>query len=283
MRGLAGRRAALATRHGKEAVIAPVLAPLGIAVEVAAIDTDAFGTFTGEVPRPGDMLETALAKARAGMAAAGLDLGLASEGAYGGALGGLAGAATELLVLVDARADRILHLVRSGLASNQAVRIVEDPAVDAALEDFLARVGFPAHGLVVFPEAPRDGDAAPVAKGIVEARALEAALARAIERAGRARIETDMRAHLNPTRMARIGELAEDLAARLATACPACGAWGHGIVDVRRGLPCADCGAATSLVDGLVSGCEVCGLREERPRDDGLVAADPQWCPSCNP
>ncbi len=283
MKGLAGRRAALATRHGKEAAIAPALAAVGVTVEVAAIDTDAFGTFSGEVPRPGDMLETALAKARAGMAATGLDLGLASEGAYGGTFGGLVGAATELLVLVDDRDDRVLHLVRSGLESNQAARVVEGSGIDGGLRDFLARVGFPAHGLVVFAEG--DAGAAPEAKGIVEAAALEAALTRALARSsvGRARVETDMRAHLNPTRMARIGELAGAFAERLATPCPACGAWGFGPLDAQRGLPCADCGAGTALVRAVVHGCEVCGLREERPRDDGLVSAEPQWCPLCNP
>jgi len=285
VKGLAGRRVALATRHGKEAVIAPALGALDIAVEVAPVDTDAFGTFTGEVRRPGDMLETAIAKARAGMAASGLDLGLASEGAYGGGFGGLVGGATELLVLVDDRAGRVLHLVRSGLESNQAALSVAEARLDAGLEAFLARVGFPAHGLVVFAEGASDVGAAPVAKGIVAPEALEDALARAIERSasGRARVESDMRAHLNPTRMARIGELATAFAQRLATPCPACDAWGFGPVDARRGLPCADCGAATSLVRTVVSACDACGLRAERPRDDGLVVADPQWCPLCNP
>ena len=280
MSGLAGRRAALATRHGKEATIAPPLAALGIEVRVADVDTDAFGTFTGEVRRPGDMLETAIAKARAGMRATGLDLGLASEGAFGGALGGFAADATELLVLVDDRAGRVLHLVRSGLVSNQAGLSVEDAA---AIGDFPARVGFPAHGLVVFAEGVDGGGAELLEKGIVDAERLAAAVARALARGGRARIETDMRAHLNPTRMTAIAALAEAFAERLATPCPDCGAWGHGPVAAHRGLPCGDCGAPTSLVRALTFGCEVCGQRDERPREDGLVAADPQWCPLCNP
>ncbi|MEE4300557.1 MAG: DUF6671 family protein [Pseudomonadales bacterium] len=274
----------LATRHGKESVIVPALAPLGLLVEVADVDTDAFGTFTGETPRPGDMLETAVAKARAGMAASGADLGVASEGAFGGALGGFATDARELIVLVDDHARRVSHVVRAGLATNQAALVVEQ-AADEALADFLQRVGFPAHGLVVFAEAPRAEGPEVEEKGIVEAARLEAALEQALARSsvGRARIETDMRAHLNPTRMGRIAELAEAFAARLATPCPRCGAWGYGPVDALRGLPCGDCGAVTSLVRPVVHGCEVCGHREERPRDDGLAAADPQWCPLCNP
>ena len=74
----------LATQHGKLRALAPPLARrLGLIVEPAAIDTDAFGTFTGTTARTGTAAEAALAKARAGMAAAGLDLGLASEGSFG--------------------------------------------------------------------------------------------------------------------------------------------------------------------------------------------------------
>ncbi|NHB77752.1 hypothetical protein [Rhodobacter calidifons] len=57
-------RVALGTMHGKAAAIAPPLARLGIAVVVPeGLDTDRFGTFTGEVPRAGGMVEAARAKA----------------------------------------------------------------------------------------------------------------------------------------------------------------------------------------------------------------------------
>ena len=48
-------RAVLATMHGKERAIAPVLARfLGLKVEVApGLDTDAFGTFSREAARTG--------------------------------------------------------------------------------------------------------------------------------------------------------------------------------------------------------------------------------------
>ena len=71
-----GRRAALATMHGKEAAIAPAFRDrLGLVLETPqVIDTDALGTFTGEIPRVGSMRKTAIAKARLGMAATGLAL-----------------------------------------------------------------------------------------------------------------------------------------------------------------------------------------------------------------
>lgn len=75
----------LATMHGKEAAIAPVLLErLGLALSTAPdLDTDTLGTFTGEIPRTGAMRDAAVAKARLGMAATGLPIGIASEGSYG--------------------------------------------------------------------------------------------------------------------------------------------------------------------------------------------------------
>lgn len=77
-------RVALGTMHGKAAVIAPPLSALGIGVVVPeALDTDRFGTFSGEVARVGTMEQAARAKARAAVAMTGLPVGIASEGAYG--------------------------------------------------------------------------------------------------------------------------------------------------------------------------------------------------------
>ena len=52
--------------HGKWAVIAPAMqAHTGLLVQSnSEIDTDALGTFTGEIARENDMLQTAIRKAR---------------------------------------------------------------------------------------------------------------------------------------------------------------------------------------------------------------------------
>jgi len=52
---------------------------------------------------------------------------------------------------------------------------------------------------------------------------------------------------------------------------------------VESGLPCAGCGAPSSLVRFEVFGCAACGRRERRPRADGQESADPRHCPLCNP
>jgi hypothetical protein len=97
------------------------------------------------------------------------------------------------------------------------------------------------------------------------------------------RLETDMRAHMNPTRMTAIRALAGRLAARLAALCPDCGAPGWGQVDLLRGLPCSSCNQPTQGVMAIIDGCTVCQHRETRPRPDGVTAASPASCDWCNP
>lgn len=78
-----GKTAVVATMHGKERVIIPTLAPLGLAfLPRPPIDTDRFGTFTRDIRRAGSQKEALAAKARAGLAAAPeADYAVASEGA----------------------------------------------------------------------------------------------------------------------------------------------------------------------------------------------------------
>lgn len=74
-----GKPVALATKHDKQRAIAPALTVSpGLRVRLANVDTDALGTFTGEIARLGTPRETALAKARLGIEATGIPRGLGS-------------------------------------------------------------------------------------------------------------------------------------------------------------------------------------------------------------
>ncbi len=281
MRHYAGRVAALATMHGKERAVAPpLLSRLGLALTVpAGLDTDRLGTFTGEVERPFPPRETALAKARLGMEAAGLPLGLASEGSYGPhpQLPFLAWG-RELLAFVDG--ERGLEIVEAAASvRTNFSHLVARPG--DPLDGFLSRARFPGHALIV---RPNRGEG-PIAKGLRDPVAVRQAIARAAEASadGAARIETDMRTHMNPLRLALVRRAARRLALRLATPCPACGAPGWGRMEALPGLPCADCGESTLELRGERHGCAACGASEERPRPDGRTRADPGSCPECNP
>lgn len=275
------KRIAFGTMHGKEAAFGPPLAALGVTLILPeGLDTDRFGTFTGEVPRAGDMKAAARAKLDAARRITGLDVALASEGAYGPhpTVPFLA-AGIEIALWHDAaRGHEVVE------------RIVDErPAYDHALvtdmaeaEPFLARVGFPQTGVIVAADikAPR-----PLAKGLRDASAVEAGIAQAAKSSsdGRAFLQSDMRAHMNPRRMEVLRKLARRLAERLSRRCPNCGAPGWGLIRTETGLPCGWCGRPTRLMLREIHGCTACGHAESNPRHDGLAEADPGACESCNP
>ncbi|MGF1525433.1 MAG: DUF6671 family protein [Candidatus Competibacterales bacterium] len=283
-----GRRAVLATMHRKQEAIAPPLASqLGLVIEVPdALDTDRLGTFTGEVERPGPMLETAIAKARAGMAASGLPLGLASEGSYGPHPSmPFIPAGIELLVWVDDERPMVLteHVIDE---QTNYHHVIARPGTD--IGDFLTQVRFPSHGLIACPHtADHSGRSTfgPIVKGLQTEAELYEAIARCSRASpeGAAMVQTDMRAHRNPTRMATLGRLAERLAQRLARLCQACGAPGFGLVGVEKGLPCGWCGYPSNQVQFEIWGCGVCDHREQRIPPGRPETADPGYCDLCNP
>ena len=287
----AGRSAVLATMHRKEEAIAPaLLSTVGLLVVPApGLDTDQLGTFTGEISREGTMLDAATRKARLGMSVMGLPLGIASEGTFGPhpAIPFMP-AGMELLVFVDDERQVVITESLVAEATNFDHLIISP---GEALEVFLERIDFPAHGLIVRPN--KGGSIEAIAKGIVEKSEIDRAFihAASLSRDGRARLETDMRAHLNPTRMKSIhptrmksiAVLAERLAKRLAMLCPACGAPGFGRTGTRPGLPCEDCGAPTLMVASEIFGCPGCDHREDRLRFDGFSRAPARNCPECNP
>jgi hypothetical protein len=276
----AGQRVALLTRHGKERVIAPALEPaLGCRVErVAGYDTDLLGTFTRDIPRAGMQIEAARRKARIGMELSGLPLGLASEGAFGpDPFAGMFPWNVELLIFIDdLRGLEVVGVAQGNARSSHLLA-----ANWAEAEAFARRAEFPEHHLVVRPDGENDPR---IHKGIAAWPELEAAFAWALAQSasGRVFLETDLRAHANPTRMNNIRLAAEDLAKKLRSLCPACGTPGFWIVQRVAGLPCADCGAPTREIRVEVRGCLKCAHRQSRERAD-VQYADPGCCDYCNP
>lgn len=272
---------ALGTQHKKEEAIAPPLARLGITLVVPPdLDTDRFGTFTGERPRAGTMLDAARAKAMAAASAAGLPVGLASEGAYG---------PHPSVPFVSI--GREILLWRHMQTGHEIVEMVVDEAprfdhVTASsiseLDSFLQGIEFPQTAVIVSPKA---AGASPMAKGLRDRPGLAEAIGCAVHKSseGLAVIQSDMRAHMNRHRMGVIARLAERFAARLATACPSCAAPGFGVTRSEAGLPCRECGAETELTRAVISGCGACRFERRAPRPDGRTQASPAECPECNP
>ena len=123
---------------------------------------------------------------------------------------------------------------------------------------------------------------AAIVKGITDQAVLTAALRECASGNGFAVVESDLRAHLSPSRMRNIRECAVALATRIATPCPQCAGPGWGRIEPARGLPCSACGTyVESAIRADRFGCPGCPATAEAPRADQAV--EPRWCPSCNP
>ena len=277
-----GRTLLVATLHGKERAIAPAFRErLGVAsVVAAAIDTDRFGAFSGEVARELDPRGAAEAKARAALIEHGGELAIASEGSFvPHPAAPLLTLDEEWLVLVDARSARV-HVHR--YATLDAVFAARRCTSLEALLEFVALQPFPEHALVLRPRE-RWSAGEPVHKGIAERGTIERLARDMLAAHGEVWVETDLRAHCNPTRMRSIEHAARSFADELATPCPRCSAPHFRVARSLPGLPCADCAEPTDLARALERRCDSCGLSLELPRPDGLPAADPAQCAACNP
>lgn len=278
-----GRVASLATMHGKERAIAtPFRTMLGLEViATEGLNTDALGTFSGDIPRVGSIGEVASRKARLGMDLLGTRLGLASEGSFGPHPGApFLTVGRELLKFVDA--EKSIEIAESLTTLANACETLEwRRGVDIA--QFLERSRFPSHGLVA--HAKDDAGRLHVVKDLLSeddiARALETLAS--LTGTGAVVLANDMRAHRNPTRMASLAELASRLAARIATPCPKCGLPGFGARSPLPGLPCSACGLPTPSARGERLACVSCDYAETHARPDGRIFEEPTYCERCNP
>ncbi len=263
----------LLTRHGKElAVKSPLLAAGFVVSTEAGYDTDSLGTFTAETARAGSQLEAATTKARLATEISGERYGLGSEGSFGpDPYVGLSAWAREVLVWWDAQEQRSVFAWMQGFATNYA----QSTATDwKEAQDFAREAGFPAHGVVVAKPAQ-----AGFSKDCGDWPALERQVGMALA-AGPVWLETDMRAHRNPTRMAMIGQCAQELSRLLQHPCPSCHRPGFGEVTPITGALCESCGLPTSAVRARTTTCNACGYSEQTLVQATVAASR---CERCNP
>ncbi len=279
---LQGRTAVLATMHGKEQAIAPILnKSFNIQLKVPPdFDSNQFGTFTRDIPRAGSQLESARKKALAAMKLTGCDLALASEGAFGPhPVMPWVACDRELVLLIDRQHH--LELVGEVLSASTNYRQVTIASVTEALS-FAAEVQFPSHAVVVMPQQ-QPNTSRDIHKGIVHEDQLIAIVEGLLQNRPSVWLETDMRAHMNPSRMAVIQAATEDLVQKIQQTCPACNWPGFQVSRRLPGLPCAGCGSPTPLIYSWVYTCQQCKHQQVVHFPEGLTTADPGQCAYCNP
>lgn len=274
------RSLAIATRHQKERVLAPVLEEgLGLrCLHIPDIDTDQLGTFTGEVERRLTPLAAAREKCRLALEWSGLDLAVASEGSFGPhPVIPFVAADEELLLLVDQKHALEVAITHYSHRTNYARA---DVTSEDVLLQFAQQAGFPSHGLILRPSPTHYQD---LRKGIVTEEDLLEGFQQLRSAYSTVHVETDMRAMYNPTRMEVIQEAAWKLVQRCRSQCPSCSCPGFGIQRAETGLPCSVCGSPTRSVLAHVYQCAACGHSLQSWFPNQIREEDPGRCDFCNP
>lgn len=270
----------LATMHQKEKAIGlPFKKFLGCEVVPAQINTDLLGTFTGEIERTLTPHACAKEKCYRGLELEKGSLGVASEGSFGPHPSfPFSRADYEILFFADINLKFELTLTKISLETNFSAKFIQN--VDE-LSAFAEQALFPSHGLILRPNHTNDPNL--IFKGIQDGVELHHIFKKCSEHSidGTVLVETDMRAHMNPTRMRRIEELAYEMVARLATPCPSCGIPGWGVVKKLSGLPCKACRMPTELIRSKMYRCCQCTYQEIVENEKEM--ADPGYCSFCNP
>lgn len=211
-RPLEGKTVVVATKHGKERLVAEVLShELGIRVETARdLDTDTFGTFTGEVSRKGSQLDAAMQKAVAARGRTPADFYVATEGSFDSdpRMLGLP-IHREVVYWHDPSGDDVI--VTRETPKTNAARIRLGSMDD--LHRAMRKLGFPEHGIILRKSRPLRADV--LFKDARDTTELEEQFLRARSAFPWVRVyaESDLRSHKNPTRQEVIRDALRELAA----------------------------------------------------------------------
>ncbi|MBU7583897.1 MAG: hypothetical protein KAF91_13465 [Nostoc sp. TH1S01] len=274
----------IATMHQKERVIAPLLEQeLNIKTIVPNnFNTDAFGTFTREIKRPGTQIEAAKLKAETALKLTGETLAIASEGSFvPHPLVPYIYSNREIVILLDTKNQIEIIGEEFSIDTNFNHQLVEN--LEEAYQ-FAKKVGFPEHGLVIYWEDVAKNDIE-IIKGITTEAKLQETIETALNNSvnGKVNLETDMRALNNPTRMQNIEKATLNLLTKIKSLCPQCSAPGFAITEKIAGLPCELCSMPTSLALSVIYQCQKCGFKQEKLFPNGREFADPAQCMYCNP
>lgn len=275
-----GETVYFATKHSKEKALAPVLEKLGLKCIRADVDTDQFGTFSGEIERAGSVRETLRLKtSAAGKAFPDARFLMASEGSFGPhPLIGFLQSDHEALLFVDRKLKTEIYVEEISTETNHS-EIEFGPRDN--LQEFLNQIGFPEHGIIVKIK----GNKEIVFKDNRTYQAVGQAIIDAflVSKEPKIILSTDMRANFNPSRMKVIEKAGQKLVDVLNSFCPECQTPGFSISRGIPGLPCEECGQPSRISKDVLWSCVNCNYSIQKERPDGVVKISASDCEYCNP
>lgn len=280
MKWFEGRTIIIATKHQKEKVLQPILEKeLGVKVFVPNnFDTDKFGTFSGEINRSKNAYDTLKLKCLDAMNQYGFDLGIASEGSFGPhPTMFFAHADDELLMLIDTKNNLEIAVREISLETNFNASVVH---TTEELYDFAQKAMFPSHGLIL---KDNETNFSKVIKDFSSWEELNTHFLALKKHNGEVYIETDMRAHRNPSRMKVIQKTAQQLIETINSNCPHCKTPGFDVKEVIKGLPCEWCNSPTKSTLAYRYECKRCNYSQTKQHPHGKKYESPEFCNFCNP
>lgn len=275
-----GRNLLIATKHRKETVIAPLFSDaFGVHCFISdEIDTDSLGTFSGEIARKKNTIETLRDKCDLAHKTVGADLVVASEGTFGPhPTLFFAHADDEWMMLKDYRNNLEIVVREISTETNfygDNINNIRD------LEAFAFKVQFPSHGIIL---KPAEKNFSKVVKNIQDWEELQQHFNSMMNEFGTAYAETDMRAMYNPTRMKVIEKVTHELITKIKTTCPICDYPGFDVSEIKSGLPCSNCLLPTRSTLSHIYQCKNCNHTEEKKYPRNILYEDPMYCDHCNP
>lgn len=271
----------IATKHHKSIALAPAFSSrLGVGMMEYYADTDKLGTFSGTTQRKLSPIEAAKQKCLWVLERTNADFAIGSEGGFHPHPDmPFINANHEVLYFMDRRNNIEIYETSISTKIHYFSEIVSS---QEELLNFAKQARFPSHGILLCPFPKHAGQ-----KFFQEITSFEKLIqhfneAKKLSTEGKVWVETELRAHLNPTRMKHIEQLGHQLIDRLISHCPQCKAPGWGQKKLSTGLPCKDCGSPTNAIAAEMISCSQCQHIEEKSYMPG-ENADPRLCPVCNP
>jgi hypothetical protein len=276
---LEGRTLLIATMHGKEHIIAPIMEKeLGVQCELAQnLNTDVLGTFSGEIDRKNDALTTLRNKCLLAQKNTKYDLVIANEGTFGPHPNlFFIPADEEIIMLKDFKNNT--EIIESQISTETNLNGAKIKTFNE-LEEFIASAKFPEHAVILRSSKDNFQN---ISKGIHEYDDLIRKFNTYIAQFGEVYIETDMRAMHNPSRMKVIEEVTHKLIKKIKSVCPECQYPGIGITEATKGLLCSQCLRPTNSYISFAYQCQKCSYKHVKMYPQKQFE-DPMYCNFCNP
>lgn len=273
--------------HGKEKILQPLFNRYFFATLITpeSLDTDKFGTFTGEIKRDQDLKDVLRKKAFEGIKLTGLNYALASEGTF---------RPHPQIPFIECNQESLIFLdtknkveIFSHTLSTESKNMYIEAKNINQIRSFLIDINLGKQGVIVKPSFDYKDSKKFIYKGLTSSKEVYFAYLQ-IKKKFKSQsvwIETDNRAFMSPKRQQVIYDCGLKLINKLKSLCPKCSFPGFEVKDYEPGLRCSNCNIPSNKPLKEIWHCinPKCSYKESKNRSDGRVSLDPTFCDWCNP